>query len=136
MGRLVADRRRGSGKRFAASAGPRVSGARRPRLLAGFAVAAAFLPGGCGGPQVDPADDPARERFVAAFVALRRAAARSPDRVVPAQDRDRILAEHGMSGDEMLAFVDEHGEDLDYMEGVWSEVDARIRETEPGAPTR
>lgn len=126
------------GEVAAPHAGPLAGPPLLRRLCRVAATVIAVAAVGCGGAgSVDvPADDPERERFVAAYVALRRAALRSPGRVLSAEEGRRIMAQHGTSSGEMLGFADEHGDDLDYMEAVWSEIDARIREAGADAPVR
>lgn len=108
---------------------------RRASLPAAW-FAAALAAGACGGDPAERPSDPARELFVEAYVGLRLAAMGSPDGVVSAGERDRILAEHDTSSDAMLAFVDANGEDLVFMRELWTEIWDRISEAEMDAPAR
>ncbi len=99
-------------------------------------MAAALLAAACDSGAPAPADDLGRELFVDAYVELRLAAMRSPDGVIPAGERDRVLAELGSSEDGMLAFVDVHGEDLEFMKVLWEEIADRIRDAEIDTPAR
>ena len=67
-----------------------------------------------------------REAFIETYVALRYQAVQSPANELPPRERDRILEEHGVTEDELLAFVEAHGDDPTYMESVWSEVESRM----------
>jgi hypothetical protein len=94
----------------------------RIRLLAA-AVAALVL--GCG-------DDAApegvidRETFIATWVDLRGAGIRTGD-PLPASERTRVLGDHGVTEEQLLAFADAHGADPSYMADVWTEVEVRMR---------
>lgn len=71
-----------------------------------------------------------RETFIATYVALRRtglATGGTPD----AARRDSVLAEHGVTEDDLLGFVEAHGTDVEYMDEAWREIDARIRGVSP-----
>lgn len=63
-----------------------------------------------------------REAFVEVWVALRAAAVGSDDGVLPPGERERILDAHGASADELAAFVDAHGDDVEFMDELWREV--------------
>lgn len=86
--------------------------------------------GACGGagdspPGEEPID---REVFIEAYVDLRAAAAADEDFVLPAEERDEILARHGVTEDELLHFADFHGRDVEFMNEVWGEVERRLAE--------
>lgn len=98
----------------------------------------------------EPADDSgaiARDQFIEVYVDLRIEA---PIEELPdgepadpelLEARDRVLERHGVEADDLLHFVEVHGEDLSYMHEVWAEIDARLAarsvngETEPGDTT-
>jgi hypothetical protein len=81
----------------------------------------------CGGsdPAV-PADVIDRETFIATYVELRNAAIATPDFQVTPELRAEILARHGVDAEDLIRFAEAHGEDLDYMNAVWIEVETRI----------
>ena len=97
---------------------------RRFRPLA-VAVALAPLAGCVGAGSESP---PSRESFVDVYVALRTAELRSPGAVIADGDRDRILAEHEVTEDDLLAFAEAHGRDAVFMEELWTEVQSRMVE--------
>jgi hypothetical protein len=67
-----------------------------------------------------------RETFVATYVDLRRAALENPARQITPAKRDEVLSRHGVTEEDLYAFVEAHGRDVDYMAGVWSDVEARL----------
>ena len=72
-----------------------------------------------------------RETFVATFVDLRDAAMARPLKVLADEDRDRILAQHGVTEEALVAFADAWGGDPAYMARVWDDVRARMRPLAP-----
>jgi hypothetical protein len=74
-----------------------------------------------------------RETFIEVYVDLRVATLEGQALALPEEERDRILASHGVDGEDLIAFVDAYGRELDYMNGVWSEVEQRL-ETRSPAP--
>lgn len=101
-----------------------------PRRLVAAAVIMAAA--GCG-PEVPETID--REVFVQTYVALRVAELRSSGAVIPDADRDSVLAERGVTEDDLLAFAEVHGGDPVFMEGVWTEIQNRIIELSSGEGT-
>jgi hypothetical protein len=69
-----------------------------------------------------------REAFIATYVELRQAAIASPDFRVTPEQRDEVLARHGVSGEDLVHFADVHGRDLEFMNEVWAEVETRVRD--------
>jgi hypothetical protein len=95
----------------------------RALALAAFAALAAA----CGQPP--PGGEPIdREVFIEAYVDLRVAALDSDEFVVSPEQRDEILAHHGVDQERLLHFAEVHGGDVDFMNEVWSEVDRRLQE--------
>lgn len=72
-------------------------------------------------------DTIARETFVEAYYLLRKEAMRSPLMEISLSARDRILADLGLSEEELLRFADVWGGEGEVMEGVWQEVDSLLR---------
>ncbi len=105
----------------------RPRGRRTPALLLAGLVAA-----GCGTPDdaaddTPPADAVDEDTFVAVFVELRRAAASAPTDEAFARDRDRILAERGVTEPDLERFIDDHAEDVQYLSEVWDRIDRTLR---------
>ena len=96
------------------------------RVAAGLVCVIAGLAGAACAPN-EP-ETISRETFVETYVALRAAELRSPGAVIPDEDRDRVLAEMGVSEEDLLAFAEVHGDDVLFMEAVWSEVQNRMAE--------
>ena len=94
------------------------------------AIALLFLAAACVGDAQGPvpADVIDRETFIETYVDLRVAAVTSTEFRVSAEQRAEILARHGVDGEGLLRFADAYGRDLDYMNEVWAEVEARIQD--------
>lgn len=78
-----------------------------------------------------------RDTFVEIYVELRLAALEWESGRIPEAERDRILAEHGVSEDDLREFIEVHGRNVPFMNDVWNEVANRIRgemEPEDGLP--
>lgn len=74
---------------------------------------------GCG--QADGGDAPMdRSTYVAAYVDLREAV--MLDDSLGEQERDSILALHGISADEMRAYIERHAHDPAALADTWREV--------------
>ena len=84
----------------------------------------------CGGDTGPVASDVIeRQTFVDTYVDLRLAAIQAPDFRVPSGERDQILARHGVSAEDLLRFAEAYGRDLELMNEVWSEIEARFQES-------
>lgn len=87
---------------------------------------------GCGEGGAEPQEAGIdRAVFVETYVGLRRAALRTGRTPIPAEERERILEEHGVTPDELLEFIEIHGQDLDFMKSVWDTVEARLGQEPP-----
>lgn len=93
-------------------------------LRTAAAVVAAVL-AACGG-DGPPAAAIDRVTFVDAWVDLRVAALTAGGPLADSA-RDRVLREHGVTEDDLLAFADAVGSDPEYMLGVWTDVEERMR---------
>lgn len=65
-----------------------------------------------------------RELFLAAYVELRVAALEAEDQQLSVAARDRILERVGVEDEDLLRFVEVHGEDVQLMRRIWEEVDS------------
>lgn len=95
----------------------------------------------CTGSESNPRADEAisREAFVEAYRQLRAEALRSPEIEISIQGRDRILADLGLTEEDLLTFVDVWGTNGDFMRGIWEEVDSIMqqeRRRQPDDPPR
>ncbi len=108
----------------------------RDRVAPGAGVAARVLApvlaalgtAGCG---VSP-DTISREEFVASYVALRVAELEEAGNVITDEVRDSVLAARGITEEDLDAFVEAHGRDVVFMQGVWTEVDSLMSERAGG----
>ena len=69
-----------------------------------------------------------RDAFIEAYVALRVGALRIPGEEIRVEARDRILENLGLVDQDLLDFVEVNGRDVQFMRGVWEEVDSIITE--------
>jgi len=67
------------------------------------------------------------EHFVAAMAELRYEALRRTTGQVPPEERERILAEHGISGEDLIQYAEVHGPNVPLMNRVWSSVEERVQ---------
>jgi hypothetical protein len=90
----------------------------------------AFSAASCGriGSDAGTSEAISRELFVQTYIELRRTALRSPRARISIGARDRILADLGVTEDDLLEFVDVWGTDTEMMLGVWEEVDSIMTE--------
>jgi hypothetical protein len=76
-----------------------------------------------------------REVFIETWVDLRLAALRAPGRRISASERERVLREHEVTEEELLAFAEVHGSDIELMKEVWDAVERRFEELRPKRDT-
>ena len=69
-----------------------------------------------------------QEAFIETYIALRVVGLRAPQQLISQEDRERILSEQGVTEEELLAFVDVHGQDVERMQDIWNEVESRLEE--------
>ncbi len=83
----------------------------------------------CGSDAAEPVagDVIDRATFVDTYVDLRLAAVRTPEFRISPAERDEILARHGVRGEDLVRFAEVHGRDLELMNTVWTEVEARFQ---------
>jgi hypothetical protein len=74
-----------------------------------------------------------RETFIAAYVDLRAETLGGSELTLSDDERDEVLARHGADAEGLEAFVDAYGRELDFMNGVWTEVE-RLLEARPTPP--
>ncbi len=95
------------------------------RLGWAAALSAVAASGACSSRSpAEPAID--TEAFVSTYVDLRVAALSGRSREVPPEVRDRILARHGVTEEDLLGFARVHGTDIAFMKRVWDEVQQRL----------
>jgi len=95
----------------------------RARLLA---VVIALAACGDGSPSATDGDVLDRETFIATYVDLRAAAVRAEGMVLSDAERATILARHGVTEEQLMDFARVHGQDVEFMRGVWDDVEARM----------
>lgn len=99
----------------------------RRSLPSSALLVAALVAAGCAGSETPAADTMDEDTFVAVFVELRRAAASAPTDQAFARDRDRILAEHGVTEPDLERFIDDHADDVQHLSEVWDRIDRTLR---------
>ena len=99
----------------------------RPRIMV-FVIALTVC-WSCSGDATDvPEDTVAREVFIGAYLDLRVAALSSGMTEIQSDVRDSILAVYGVTGEELLEFVDTYGENVEFMHDLWTEIDGQLSE--------
>lgn len=81
----------------------------------------------CGSSPRDDVID--REAFIDTYVDLRIAALETDSQRVAQADREAILAEHGVTEEDMVGFVEAYATDLELMRDVWNDVELRLDRT-------
>lgn len=109
-------------------------GASLRRLVRGswwLVLSSAALLQACGGGAAEPETATIqKDTFVTAYVELRQAAVDlDPERIDSA--RAAILTLHGLTQQDMLTFAEVHGADVNFMRGVWDEVEGRLAAIQP-----
>lgn len=89
-------------------------------------LAAALLAAACGRAPSTAGGGLDRETFVATYVELRAAAVRQGTAELSDAARTEVLTRMGVTEEELIAFVEAHGEDVDFMRAVWDEVEGRL----------
>jgi hypothetical protein len=100
----------------------RVFSAGRP-----LAVALALLVVGCGGDGPAAASGVDEDTFVGVYVELRRAAATAATDEEFAAERERVLADFGVTEARLERFIDDHADDASYLSDVWDRIDRTLR---------
>jgi hypothetical protein len=94
-----------------------------------------FVATACNGDDFVPVEGVIdRETFIAAYVDLRAQTLLSSEVSLPNEERDQILARHGVDPQDLEAFAAAYGGELDFMNGVWSEIDSRLEARSPSEP--
>ncbi len=94
-----------------------------------FPLVALMLCGSCGGGATDvPEDTPGREEFIGAYLDLRTALLGSGATELGDEVRDSILSGYGVTAQDLLDFIDTHGEDIEFMRDLWTELETRLSE--------
>ena len=90
----------------------------------------------CGGGATDvPEDTAARDAFIGAYLDLRTTVLSSGTTDLGDEVRDSILAAYDVTGQDLLDFIDTHGEDVEFMRDLWTELEAHMAERlEQNAP--
>jgi hypothetical protein len=75
-----------------------------------------------------PADTVERDVFIGAYVDLRVTALSSGTTEIDADARDSILAAYDVTGEELTRFIDTYGEDVEFMQNLWTEIEGQLAE--------
>ena len=100
----------------------------RPRWLWLVALTVGASCGGDGAAPVADEQTISQEAFIEAYIALRVVGLRAPQQLIPPEDRLRVLSEQGVTEEELLEFVEVHGQDVERMQDIWNEVERRLDE--------
>jgi hypothetical protein len=82
----------------------------------------------CSGDEVSPEEALTinRELFLSTYIDLRVAALGTDSGKIGVPDRARILAEKGVSEEDLLEFVEVHGRNIELMSEIWTAVDSAL----------
>lgn len=95
------------------------------RLAAVFVLGLTAMTTACGSGN-DLPETITREVFIDTYVDLRMTALNSQDQRVDSAGREQILAEHGVTADDLTLFADVHGAELEFMRDVWNDIEVRL----------
>lgn len=87
---------------------------------------AALLAAACGRAPSTAGGGLDRETFIATYVELRSAAVRQGTAELTDATRTEVLTRMGTTEEALIAFVEAHGEDVDFMRALWDEVEGRL----------
>ncbi len=107
---------------------PRVRSPRhRPRII--VSIVALTLCWSCSGGATDvPEVTPGRAEFIGAYTDLRTAALSSGSTELGDEVRDSILAIYDVTAQDLMDFIETHGEDVEFMRDLWTEIEALMTE--------
>ena len=94
-------------------------------LLLALALAATSLTTACGGEIAEP-HPIERSVFIQTYVELRTSALSTDEGEISDSARDAILESNAVSADDLLYFVEVWSENLEFMRGVWDEIEVRM----------
>ena len=98
-----------------------------PRIIVSIVAVTLFW--SCGDGATDVTGDTAgRETFIGAYLALRSEAMSSGSTEMEDRVRDSILTIYDVTAQELLDFIDTHGEDVEFMRDLWTEIETRMVE--------
>jgi hypothetical protein len=114
--------------------GKHLGGTLRVLPVLAVLVAGVLVPVACG--DFGEADQAAIDegRFIEVYVALRMAALEAGTDQLPTDERDRILAEHDVTENDLLEFVEVHGRNAQFMHGVWDSIEGKIDDLRVALP--
>ena len=99
-----------------------------PRIIVSIVAVTLFW--SCGGGATGVTGDTAgREAFIGAYLALRSEAMSSRSTEMEDRVRDSILTIYDVTAQELLDFIDTHGEDVEFMRDLWTEIETRMVES-------
>lgn len=98
----------------------------RPTRSSLLALAALVLGTGVTGCEQPPVTAVDRETFVRAYVEIRAAALETEDAQPTERQREEILDRYGVTAEDLVEFVEVHGEDVDFMRELWNDIEVRL----------
>lgn len=103
---------------------PRRAGPNRV-LGALLALGTLLFAAGCSGGPPGPIT---REAYVDLYVQILRAADAAPDSIAARDSARRILAEHGVTNDDLMEFAQRYVDDPTALAGIWEEIEERLKQ--------
>ncbi|HKK93287.1 MAG TPA: hypothetical protein VJ925_07610 [Longimicrobiales bacterium] len=96
------------------------------RRVAGLVVCVGMTAAAPGCAGESPPETIDREAFVDAYVEIRTAALLRSQPALEGPVKDSVLRELGVTEEQLLTFADVHGDDLEFMRGVWADVSTAL----------
>jgi hypothetical protein len=99
----------------------------RPTAMRGLLAMGLAFSAACS--EETPVTSVDRETFVATYVELRRAAMENPNGRISPERKEQILTARGLTEEDLLAFAEAWGRDVDTMAAIWTDVEQRLHAT-------
>ena len=72
-----------------------------------------------------------REQYIEIYVEILRAADEEADSIAASKRAEEILARHGVTQEELLAYAEHYIDEPEHLAEVWLEIETRLRNPEP-----
>lgn len=106
----------------------------RPPAALAVALGLATLMG-CGDSGANPDGPVDPETFIATYVDLRMTALSTEIGELDDALRAEVLERNGVTEEDLVAFVELHGEDVSLMQEIWDEIESRMDVADPTPDT-
>jgi hypothetical protein len=94
-------------------------------LGAVLALGTLLFAAGCSNPEAGPIS---REDYIDLYVRILQAADAAPDTLAASDSARRILAERGVTEDDLMEFAQRYVEDPSELARIWEEIEDRLKQ--------